>query len=124
MDRGEIKQHFIEVSEILRTYLEGRYPIDAMEMTSHEVLDELKNVGLEQHVYDLFPPFFDRSDLVKFAKFRPGMELCMEMIPLARKLVDETRIPDMLGTKVISEEPEGDDEGLALAASTTDDGVR
>lgn len=94
LERGEIKQFFIEVSEILRAYLEARYPIDALEMTSYEVLRELERVGLEPAVYDLFPPFFDRADLVKFAKHRPDMSACREMIPMARRLVDGTRAPD------------------------------
>jgi hypothetical protein len=94
LERGETKQYFIEVSEILRTYLEARYPIDALEMDSHEVLDELKRVGLEPEVFDLFPPFFNRADLVKFAKHRPNMETSRDMIPMARLLVDETKATD------------------------------
>jgi hypothetical protein len=95
LERGETKQYFIEVSEIIRIYLEGRYPIDALEMTSHEVLQELKRVGLEPEVFDLFPPFFSRADLVKFAKHRPRPEISKDMIPMARLLVDETRVPDV-----------------------------
>jgi hypothetical protein len=94
LERGETKQYFIEVSEIIRTYLEGRYPIDALEMTTFEVLRAMKKVGLEPEVFDLFPPFFSRSDLVKFAKHRPGPEISKEMIPMARLLIDETRMPD------------------------------
>lgn len=94
LERGEIKQYFIEVSEILRAYLEARYPIDALEMTSYEVLRELRRIGLEPAVYDLLPRFFDRADLVKFAKYRPDMDACREMIPMARRLVEETRMPD------------------------------
>lgn len=98
LERGETKLYFIEVSEIIRTYLEGRYPIDALEMTTHEVLQELKKVGLEPEVFDLFPPFFSRSDLVKFAKHRPAPEVSKEMISMARLLVDETRMPDRPAT--------------------------
>jgi len=94
LEREEIKQYFIEVSEIIRTYLEGRFPIDALEMTSYEVLQELKGVGLEPEVLDLFPPFFSRADLVKFAKHRPEPDTSKEMIPMARLLVDETRVQD------------------------------
>jgi hypothetical protein len=94
LEHGEIKQYFIEVSEIIRTYLEGRYPIDAMEMTSYEVLQELKRVGIDPEVLDLFPPFFNRADLVKFAKHRPEPDVAKEMIPMARLLIDETRRPD------------------------------
>ena len=100
------------MSEIIRTYLEGRYPIDALEMTSFEVLSALKHVGLEPEVYDLFPPFLNRSDLVKFAKLRPGLEACKEILIMARLLVDETRVPD--GPSMSSEMPaEGDDSSVA-----------
>lgn len=111
LERGEIKQYFIEVSEIIRTYIEGRYPIDALEMTSHEVLQELKRNGLDPEVYDLFPPFFSRADLVKFAKHRPGPEKSKEMIPKARLLVDETRIPD----STPESEPSDEDREVAVA---------
>ena len=113
LERGETKPYFIEVSEIVRTYLEGRYPIDALEMTTYEVLRELKRVGLEPEVFDLFPPFFSRSDLVKFAKHRPAPEVSKEMIPMARLLVDETRIPDRpatMGSQV-------DRDGVAVATA-------
>jgi hypothetical protein len=111
-ETGEIKQYFIEVSEIIRIYLEGRYPIDALEMTSFEVLSALKHVGLEPEVYDLFPPFLNRSDLVKFAKLRPGLEACKEILIMARLLVDETCVPD--GPSMSPELPaEGDDSSVA-----------
>ena len=109
-ERGEIKQYFIEVSEIIRTYLEGRYPIDALEMTSCEVLTALEQMGLKSAVYDLFPPFFERADLVKFAKHRPDLEACRAMIPMARRLVDETRMADRPPASL-----EGGDAGDGIA---------
>jgi hypothetical protein len=117
LDRGETKQYFIEVSEIIRTYLEGRYPIDALEMTSHEVLIELKKVGLEPEVFDLFPPFFSRADLVKFAKHRPGPEVSKEMIPMARLLVDETRVvqqPEQSATPTAGDEVAAPEEHVEV----------
>jgi hypothetical protein len=91
LERGEIKQYFIDVSEIIRTYLDGRYGIDAMEMITPDVLGELERVAIGQGVFERFVTFFERSDLVKFAKFRPDLPACQEMIPMARQLVDETR---------------------------------
>jgi len=90
-EKGAIKEFFIEVSEIVRAYIEARYPIDALEMTSYEVLSELQRVGLDSVQYRLFPPFFERSDLVKFAKYRPQLEACNEMLPMARRLIDATK---------------------------------
>ena len=117
LERGEIKRYFIEVSEIIRSYLEGRYPIDALEMTSHEVLRELKKVGLELEVFDLFPPFFSRSDLVKFAKHRPEPEISKAMISMARLLIDETRVP---GSRPSTDPPV---EGDAVAAVAAEEGI-
>jgi hypothetical protein len=91
LERGEIKRYFIDVSEIVRTYLEGRYGIDAMEMITPDVLGELERLGIDDGVFDRFVTFFERSDLVKFAKYRPALPVSQDMIPMARHLVDGTR---------------------------------
>ena len=88
--RGKIKKFFIEVSEIIRTYLDGRYGIDAMDMASPDVMGELEHASLTRQQLDLFATFLERSDLVKFAKHRPLEAACVEMIPIARRLIDET----------------------------------
>jgi hypothetical protein len=95
LERREIKPYFINVSEIIRNYLDGRFGIDAMEMTTPDVLGELELVEIGHEAFERFVTFFERSDLVKFAKFRPDISVCREMIPLARQLVDETRAVEM-----------------------------
>ncbi len=95
LDRGDVKHFFIEVSGIVRVYLDQRYGIDAKEMTSHDIMDELRQLELDQFEFDLFGDFFRRSDLVKFAKDRPDTASSVTMIPLARTLVDRTRTPDV-----------------------------
>ena len=95
LDRGEIKRFFIEVSHIVRVYLDQRYGIDAREMTSHDIMDELRQLELDEFEFDLFGDFFRRSDLVKFAKHRPDAASSGTMIPLARTLVDRTKVPEV-----------------------------
>lgn len=91
LERGDVKQYHIEISEIIRTYLEGRYGIPAMEMTSEDVLWELQRDQLRETVYDRLSEFFVRCDLVKFAKSRPNVQASRELMPVARAIVDQTK---------------------------------
>ena len=91
-DRGEIKTFHIRASDIVRTYVEGRFGVDALEMTTGEVLDGLRGQDVDEECLLDFRRLLDRCDLVKFAKDRPALERCREVIPLARSLVDRTRV--------------------------------
>ncbi len=88
---GEIKTYHIRLSDIVRVYTEGRFRIDAMEMTTGEVLVLLGHRGVGSSVVADFRQVLDRCDLVKFAKFRPEVTACHDLVPLGRHLVDLTR---------------------------------
>ncbi len=92
LERGEIKTYHIRLSDILRVYLEGRFGVDAMEMTTGEVLDGLRGTDAESAVVADVRHLLDRCDLVKFAKLRPTIPECRELAPLARRVVDVTTI--------------------------------
>ncbi len=68
---GHIKLHYIKLSEIIRTYISRRFQISAMEMASFEILDSLKNSGLNNENMEKLNRLFELSDLSKFAKFQP-----------------------------------------------------
>ena len=106
LGRGRVKEYHIEVSDIIRRYLEGRYAIRALEMTSREVLEQLEAAGVGSDVHDRFTAFLARCDLVKFAKHRPTPAACALIVPDARALVDATLPPP---------EPEPEEEGEAGA---------
>lgn len=91
LERGEIKEYHILVSEIIRTYVEGRFDVYALEMTTREVLDGLRAHDLGKEILGAFGAFLDRCDLVKFARLRPGVDACLEVMAIARRLVDETK---------------------------------
>ena len=91
-DRGEIKTFHIRASDIVRAYVEGRFGVDALEMTTGEVLDGLRGHAVDEEVLRDLRRLLERCDLVKFAKDRPGLERCREVIPLGRSLVDRTRV--------------------------------
>ncbi len=110
LERGAIKEYFIEVSDIIRRYVEDRYRVDALEMASHEVVMGLERSGVTLEVRLQFERFLGDCDLVKFAKWIPEMSACHEIVPRARKLVDDTRLDSAEGGQ-----PREDGEALMLA---------
>ena len=62
------KEYYSALSEILRTYLDGRFGVGAMEMTTDEIVEAIKTLDLPQKAaMDLMSVLRD-ADLAKFAK--------------------------------------------------------
>ena len=78
----------------MRVYAEDRFGVEAMEMTTGGVLDGLRRTGVLSGVIADFRQLLDRCDLVKFAKFRPDVPACRDLVPLGRRLVDMTTPDD------------------------------
>lgn len=112
-DRGEIKTFHIRASDIVRAYVEGRFGVDALEMTTGEVLDDLRGHEVDEEALLDFRRLLERCDLVKFAKDRPVLERCREVIPLGRSLVDRTRVVVAPAASAMDAEPEPAEAGTA-----------
>lgn len=97
LEKGEIKQYYIAVSEIIRQYIEGRYFIIAMEMTTTDVLDGLFRADISQEDFQILEDFLHCCDLVKFAKVIPSEKENQEILDTAYDVVNRT--------KVVIEEP-------------------
>ena len=69
--QGNFKQYHIRLSDIIRLYIEHRFAIGAMEMTSDEILAAYRpQQGTEQSSEKL-NQLLKLADLVKFAKLQP-----------------------------------------------------
>lgn len=68
------KFYYTRLTDILREYLEGRYDIGAMEMTSDEIMEALSEAGIQQKDYADLNSVLRDADLVKFAKYIPDAE--------------------------------------------------
>ena len=62
------KQFYSGVTDVLREYIAGRFGVGAMEMTTAEIFDGLKDSGIAPELMDETKELFLTSDLVKFAK--------------------------------------------------------
>ncbi len=104
LELGEVKTFHIRGSDIVRIYLHGRFGIDAMEMTTAEVLDQLTHQDVGTRPRHELRQLLERCDLVKFAKLRPDQATSLGVIPLARGIVDATRPPEPAPATLAAEE--------------------
>lgn len=90
-EKGMEKEYFTELTDILRVYLYRRFGINAVEMTSREIMDSL---GQNQELKDkrqYFRQILDMADFVKFAKVRPLPDDNVLAFDNARRFVEETK---------------------------------
>ncbi len=69
--QGNIKKYHSQLTNIVREYLDRRFNFDAPEMTSGEIINELRNHKVNDEVMTKISSSFQLSDLVKFAKSQP-----------------------------------------------------
>jgi len=70
--KGEVKQYYSRLTEILRQYLEDRYGVYSLELTTSETLHELLKTGFKKDDnFNRLKNILNGSDLVKFAKYKP-----------------------------------------------------
>lgn len=72
--RGFVKQYHSEVTEIIRRYIERRFGVMALEMTTGEVMHNVKQTAMSVEVQETLFKFLSDADLVKFAKYQPTPE--------------------------------------------------
>ena len=89
---GKIKAYYVELSEIIRRYIEGRYFVPALEQTTGELMDNLKAVALETNSRPMLQNLLERSDLVKFAKYEPTPNDHHHAWQLAESFVETTKL--------------------------------
>ena len=94
--QGLVKEYYSEVTEIIRRFFERRWNIIALEMTTDEILAQIKHVPEALIVWKEMDSFFLTADLVKFAKYQPTpVEHEQEMhsaYEIVRSMVPKTSI--------------------------------
>lgn len=90
--QGRIKEFYTDVTSVLRLYLQHRFKIQTMEMTSDEIMDsvdDIKEVDGQAKVH--LKQILKLADLVKFAKWTPDLNENDLTISNAYMFVDETK---------------------------------
>lgn len=85
------KLYYSLLTEILRTYIDGRWGVSAMEMTSDEIIAAMRSVELPDKARMDLTAILRDADLVKFAKFAPEAEQNENDYQKAYYFVEETK---------------------------------
>lgn len=85
------KQYYTRLTDILRKYLEGRWGVQAMEMTSGEILEAATAQGVSGVPMTSLKTILRSADLVKFAKHKPEAEENETAYTQAYYFVEETK---------------------------------
>jgi len=90
--QGKIKEHYEELSFIIRYYLENRFDLRAPEMTTEEFMEKAKETELLSSKHkNLLKEFLTHCDMVKFAKYGPLPEEIEASFDSAKNLIDQTK---------------------------------
>ncbi len=69
--QGRSKEYYTLITDTLRKYMAGRFGMNAMEMTSGEILDFIRTESEAGSVYANLRQILELADFVKFAKMHP-----------------------------------------------------
>jgi len=87
---GNIKEYHTEISEIIRRYTENRFDFIALELTTDEIISELRNKVDNEQLASI-TILLQRADLAKFAKSKPDENENKESMQLAKDFVGKTK---------------------------------
>ena len=78
------------MTDALREYMADRYGVSALERTTAEIFDDLKQTDIPKDLYDEMKQLFEVSDFVKFAKLTVPDEDNAKVVPAAVRFVTST----------------------------------
>ncbi len=89
--KGSIKEYHSRITEIIRRYFQDQFYLPALELTTSEVMQYLKQVRKAGVITETTYNFLSNADLVKFAKFKPMASINEEMMKQAIEIVEKTK---------------------------------
>ena len=88
------KEYYTRLTDALRIYIEERFGFNAMEMTSSEIIEQLRKNGDETMITEL-TELFQTADLVKFAKYQTLINENDMNLVNAVNFIDQTKLNNM-----------------------------
>ncbi|MDD2243852.1 MAG: hypothetical protein VB024_04835 [Dysgonamonadaceae bacterium] len=92
--KGHEKEFYTKITDILRQYMTERFGVNAMEMTSGEILQQMQTRTDKDSVMENLKQILSTADLVKFAKYKPYTDENDLAMMNSYFFVNQTREPD------------------------------
>ena len=118
---GKVKEYFSSLTDIAREYIEGQFGVNAIEMTTDDILEEVRPLHFPKETYDKLKDTMEIADLVKFAKYSAStlesdtaLNSMTDFVNesyaqyMQRKAEEEARLAEM--KKLKQEEPTGKED--------------
>jgi hypothetical protein len=89
---NDIKEYYVQITDILREYIENRFGFRAKEMVSSEIIEILYNNRLLiNNDLEKLKNILNASDFVKFAKYQPSQNDNISSLEYAFDIVENTK---------------------------------
>ncbi|GAB1370971.1 hypothetical protein MASR1M45_10330 [Candidatus Kapaibacterium sp.] len=92
---GYYKIYHSRLTDILRVYIHRRYHLNALEMTSNELINELNNLESNIVAINSINEILTVADLAKFAKFEPSIVQNQDSMKNAYGFINLTKVVDI-----------------------------
>jgi hypothetical protein len=89
--KGNVKAYYDSISDIIRTYLEKRFGLKALEQTTPQILKGLETLELPEEIFNSIKEMLSLADLAKFAKENPLAETNEQYLKFAYEFVQKTQ---------------------------------
>lgn len=95
--QGRDKEFYTQITDTLRHYIFRRFGINAMEMTSYEILELIRKEYYDSRsVYDTLKQILQLADYVKFAKLHPLPDENNLSLADAYLFVNQTKLVELI----------------------------
>ena len=89
--KNKVKEYYVELTDIVRGYIEERFHTPAMELTTDELLSKAQFSRDLQPFYSLLSGILHTADLAKFAKAQPLPQEHTDALENARTFVQKSK---------------------------------
>ncbi len=89
--KKQVKEYYIQLTDIVRDYIEQRFRTPAMELTTDELLHQVQSHKDLITYYSILSDILHTADLAKFAKAEPLPQEHIDTMDKAKLFVDKSR---------------------------------
>jgi hypothetical protein len=90
-EQGHVREYFFRLSEAVRQYVGALTGLNALDLTTGELVDALRAAGETRFEVEALRGFSEDADLIKFARFPAGGYECDAGMRYARELLARTQ---------------------------------
>lgn len=88
-ESGEVKSHYVQLTEILRVFFDREYQLDTIESTTEEIVELLKSKNIDKSLRNDIRSLLEEADLVKFAKRNPDNFINDQFMKTSYRIVQD-----------------------------------